>query len=79
MSKESRKQTVDGLSGCFMYSVLERRLSKKQYWWDGKPSKKAEMVVQNSLSAKHLPTSDDKHLSLPEQVYFHQPLVMGTC
>lgn len=39
---------------------------------------KAEMVVQNSLGAKLLPTSDDKHLNLPEQVYFHQPLVMET-
>lgn len=51
----------------------------RQYWWQGKRGNKAEMVVQNSLSAKLLPTSDNKQLNLPEQVYLHQPLVRGAC
>lgn len=62
-----------------MDSVSERRLSTRQYWWQGKQGNKAEMVVQNSRSAKLLPTSDNKWLNLPEQVYLHQPVVMGTC
>ena len=56
-----------------MYSVSERRWSTGQYWWDGKQGNKAEIVVQNSLSAKLLPTSDGKHLNLPEQEDFTNP------
>lgn len=72
---------LGGLNRGLLFQVFCFREVKyaRQYWWKDKHGGKAEMVFQNSPSAKLLPTSDNKHLNLPEQVYFHQPLVMETC
>lgn len=75
-------ETLDGLNRGLLFHVFcfrEKVKYARQYWWEDKHGGNAEMVVQNSLSAKLLPTSDGKHLNLPEQVYFYQLLVMETC
>ena len=75
-------ETLGGLSihGLLFHAFCFREKVEyaRQYWWEDKHGGKAELVAQNSLSAELLPTSDVKHLNLPEQVYFRQPLVMDT-